>query len=92
MDKIYIDIISWSGTILSILGQVLINRKQVSAYYYWIIGCLLWGIIGIVTKNYALLTMYVIYLGLDVEGLYHWKKLAKKIRRRKVKHAKDNLN
>ncbi|HBY21156.1 MAG: hypothetical protein A2Y24_02560 [Clostridiales bacterium GWE2_32_10] len=74
MDKMYIDIISWSGTILSILGQVLINRKMISAYYFWIVGCIVWGVVGILTNNYALLAMYVVYLILDIEGIMHWRK------------------
>lgn len=68
-------IISWTATILSLLGQVLISNKKKSAFPIWIISNLLWiwvNIIGIF--NLANVAMYLVYTLLNIIGIIKWKK------------------
>ena len=70
-----IQIIYWTATIASLLGQVLINNKKKSAFYVWAISNLLWIAVNVIgTFNIANVVMYIVYTIMNVHGIYKWNK------------------
>lgn len=73
-----LDIISWLATGLSLLGQLLINKKKISAFPVWIISNLLWIVVNFLSVfNIANVAMYMIYCLMNIHGLYEWHKASK---------------
>ncbi len=69
-----IEIIKWTGVVTAVIGQVLINRKLISAYYVWIISCILMVIATYFIADWPFFSLYIVYLGLNIDGLRRWKK------------------
>ena len=64
--------ISWTATVLSVLGAFMVaNGINLLGYTCLILGSLGWGYIGIVNKDNALTTMQGIFLMANIMGLHN---------------------
>lgn len=66
-------ILTWLLTILSLIGVVLNTHQDRRCFYIWIVTNSCWAIVDFSKGIYAQATMFVLYLGLSVWGLYKWK-------------------
>lgn len=69
-----IEIMKWTGVITAVMGQVLINRKNIFAYYSWGASSILMIIATFMDKDWPFFVLYSIYLCLNIEGLIKWSK------------------
>ncbi len=67
-------LIEWLATILSVIGVIFIARKNIIGFYIWIVSNFLWIYFGIVKESYGIITLFTIYLGTSIYGIYKWKK------------------
>lgn len=69
--------VSIVALVLSLLGNLLLNFKKVKlGYLTWIISNFMWVFIGLnsTEKNCPQIIMYVIYIVLNIHGIYKWRK------------------
>ena len=65
-------IIAWLGTITSILGAfILAFRYMVLGYISFTIGSFAWFIVGLRTKDHAMITLNLAFLVADFIGLWN---------------------
>lgn len=70
-------IVSTIALMLSIAGNVFLNKKKVKiGYSVWIASNLLWVIVGLTAtdRNIPQILMYVLYTILNIHGIYNWRK------------------
>jgi len=71
-------ILSWLATVLSLGGQVLINKKKKAAFPVWIASNLTWILVNFLTTfNLANVVMYAVYSLMNIHGLIEWTKKEK---------------
>lgn len=61
---------------LSLAGNVLINFKKKIGYIIWITSNVAWIAVNLISvqPNYPQIIMYLIYIGLNVQGYMYWRK------------------
>ena len=70
-----IDILSFLAMTLSLLGNVLLIKKNKLVFPLWIIANLLWIVINVFTMfNLCQVIMFTVYVILAIIGWYNWKK------------------
>jgi len=67
-------IISIIATVLSITGNIFVNRKNRIGFIIWNIANVLWVYIAWVSRNYPQALMFLTYSFLNLEGWMKWKK------------------
>ena len=70
-------IVSTVALMLSVAGNVFLNKKKVKiGYSVWIVSNLLWTIVGLTAtdRNIPQILMYVLYTILNIHGIYNWRK------------------
>lgn len=68
-------IVSTIALMLSVAGNVFLNKKKVKiGYSVWIVSNLLWVIVGLTAtdRNIPQILMYVLYTILNIHGIYNW--------------------
>ena len=61
--------------VFSIIGNLLVNYKKKIGFIIWIISNVFWVAINILgTPNYPQIIMYLIYVGLNIQGYVNWSK------------------
>jgi len=66
--------IGWILSGLSITGAIFCIFKSPWAWIIWLVGNTGWFLIKIIEHDYAQATMWVIYQGVCLVGLYRWQK------------------
>ena len=67
-------IITWSMTLLSIIGVILNIKKKKICFVLWSITNVSWCIYDFVIGAYAQSFLFLVYLGLSIWGIFEWKK------------------
>ncbi len=70
--------VEWTGTIFNILGAILIARKNIMGYYFFIIAAILLLYISFINSLYGLVCLWVVYFGINIYALYYWRRKKKK--------------
>lgn len=68
-------IIEWAATLLSVVGAIINANKSITGFYVWSVANILWISFALKHKHYGLLVMNVIFLGINIFGIYSWGKL-----------------
>lgn len=66
--------LSWTLTLISVLGTLLIIRRRVSGFYLWTISNLGWIVIDWQAGINAQAVLFVIYLATSIYGAWEWHK------------------
>ena len=65
--------VKWFGTVCSILGAFLVATKIfLLGYLFFTAGALAWLIIGIISRDYPLGTLNLVFLCANILGLYNF--------------------
>lgn len=67
-----------SGTVLGVIGQVLLNLRYTEQWAIWIILDIIMAVLNFVLGNYSLAIMYVLWTINAIIGYVVWSKSAKK--------------
>lgn len=74
-----INIISVIALILSLVGNILINRKNKLGFYIWTLSNIVWIIVNFISiPNYPQIIMYLCYACINIDGIIKWTKDEKK--------------
>ena len=65
-------IITWSLTILSILGVILNIKKKYICFYIWGVTNASWAVVDFYKGIYAQSVLFFIYFLLALWGIYEW--------------------
>lgn len=69
------NIFSIISLILSLVGNILINRKMKLGFYIWILSNVSWIVVNFLsTPNYPQIIMYICYAFINIEGIIKWSK------------------
>ena len=60
--------------ILSISGNIFVNRKDILGLYIWLVGSFLWVCISFYSKEWQQFIMFLVYFLLNIEGIIRWRK------------------
>ena len=69
-----LDVVSWAGCILLLLGLKSIGEKNLSGFYLALFAEVLWIAWGAVTHAYALVAMSIAIVGMYVRAIVLWKR------------------
>lgn len=64
---------TWLLTALSIFGVILNTRQDRRCFYVWIVTNSCWAVTDFAKGLPAQGTMFLLYLGLSIWGLYQWR-------------------
>lgn len=65
---------SWIAAILSIIGVFLNAKKKILCWPFWIASNVLWIVYSVATAQWALLVLWVVFLGTNIYGWREWRK------------------
>ena len=65
-------IIEWAATLLSGVGAIINANKSITGFYVWSVANILWISFALKHKHWGLLVMNVIFLGINIFGIYSW--------------------
>jgi nicotinamide riboside transporter PnuC len=71
----YLEVARWSGTFIGIIAALLIaSNIEASKYGFslFVVSGILWGIVAYSIKDYALLLLQVVFVVIDIYGMYRW--------------------
>ncbi len=69
------NIFSVVSLILSLVGNILINRKMKLGFYIWILSNISWIVVNFLSiPNYPQIIMYICYAFINIEGVIKWSK------------------
>ncbi len=60
------------AAILSITGNLLVNKKRKSGFVVWTAANVLWVRVAFLTPNYPQALMFLVYSALNVMGFLEW--------------------
>lgn len=67
--------VSTIALILSLIGNILVNYKKKIGFVIWIISNVFWVVVNMLgNPNYPQIIMYLIYVGLNMQGYMNWSK------------------
>lgn len=66
-------IISIIAAILSLTGNLMVNKKNKIGFIVWILSNVLWVYVAITSKNYPQAIMFFLYSGLNIQGYMEWR-------------------
>ena len=67
--------------ILSLIGNILVNYKKKVGFIVWCISNIAWIMVNFLSEpNYPQIIMYVVYMGLNINGFWLWYKSDKQDR------------
>lgn len=67
-------IISWTTTVLCLIGTVLNVKKLKSCFAIWLVGNILWIIVDIANGMWSRAVLDIVQGGLALWGIIEWKK------------------
>ena len=69
-------VLSAMALILSVGGNILINLKKKLGFVVWMISNSIWVAVNLISIqiNWFQITMFVVFIGLNLHGLINWKK------------------
>ena len=78
MDFLY-QALSAAALILSVFGNILINKQKRIGYVVWIISNASWIIVNIVgvETNWFQTIMFAVFIALNIHGIMSWRKMGK---------------
>ena len=66
-------ILSIIALAFSIIGNLLVNYKKKMGFIIWTVSNVFWIVINILgSPNYPQIIMYLIYVGLNLQGYKNW--------------------
>lgn len=71
---------TWLLTALSIVGVILNTRQDRRCFYIWIVTNSCWSALDFAKGLPAQGTMFLLYLGLSIWGLFQWRNKARAAR------------
>lgn len=70
--------VSALALIFSVVGNLLVNIKKRYGFLVWIISNIIWIAVNVMgVPNYPQITMYALYIGMNVHGFLYWKRTDK---------------
>lgn len=69
-----INILQWFAIVLSLLGNYLINKKNIFGFIVWIISNIIWIVGAIYANQPQQAVLFMSYIILCFHGLYQWGK------------------
>lgn len=66
--------ITWFLTAISLIGTVFNIKKNISCFYIWLVGDILWFIFDLTAGTYGRSTLDFVQVILAVWGIYSWRK------------------
>ena len=66
--------LDWIGVVLNVWGVYLNAKKNIWCWFLWIIGNGVWIVYWWPKREWAVITITVIYLGMNFYGYREWKK------------------
>ena len=67
-----------TGTVLGVIGQILLNLRYTEQWWIWIILDIVMAILNIIIGQYAMGAMYILWTTNAIIGLIIWLKSVKK--------------
>lgn len=70
-----LSILRWVGTIMGVLGAVLVaSNTEVSKYGFlaFLVSAILWATVAQIIKDRALLSLQITFMCVDLFGIYRW--------------------
>lgn len=64
--------IEWIAVFLSIAGNLLVINKRVEGFVSWSIANIMWIYIGVTTQLWGMTTLFTVYLGISIYGMFAW--------------------
>lgn len=73
------DFLSIVACVFSVLGKISVNHKWKANFVFFILGYIAWITWSITTVlNVPMITMYIIYTALSIDGWFKWKRMEEK--------------
>ncbi len=66
--------LTWFLTLISLTGTVLNVRKNISCFYVWLIGDILWCIFDLKSGTYGRALLDFVQVILAICGIFSWRK------------------
>lgn len=66
--------IAWIALALSLVGNLLINYKNILGIYVWIISNILWIIVAVNDVDQQKIILFSTYIAFNIHGLIKWSK------------------
>ncbi len=66
--------LTWFLTLISLTGTVLNVCKNISCFYVWLIGDILWCIFDLKSKTYGRALLDFVQVILAICGIFSWRK------------------
>lgn len=64
--------------IFSLVGNILVNFKKKLGFIIWTVSNVFWIVVNFIgDMNYPQVIMYLVYVGLNVQGFVNWSKKVK---------------
>ena len=64
--------------IFSLVGNILVNFKKKLGFIIWTVSNVFWIVVNFIGEmNYPQVVMYLVYVGLNVQGFVNWSKKVK---------------
>jgi len=65
-------LLEWSATALSVIGAIMNANQLIQGFYVWSVANILWMIFSVRYKHYGLLAMNIIFLCINIWGIFTW--------------------
>lgn len=67
-------LICWFGSFMALIGTLLNTWKQQECFIFWLVSNSIMVFQSYSTESWNMVLLFMVYLGLAVYGLYHWRK------------------
>lgn len=68
-----IELISWAGNVLLVIGLYLIGQKKRSAFIFYGLGCLAWLLYGFFPLQLSLVVIEIIFVVVSIKNFIKWR-------------------
>lgn len=82
-------ILEWTGSVLGLVGAILLTKKQKFGFIIFSVFNLLWFSLGIYRNEYGMAFLMMAYLVVNLYGYVKW---AREARRDAVSEVRGDLN
>ena len=71
--NVFCQILSAAALVLSLSGNVLINRRVKSGFIVWMASNVAWIVVNVLEKpNWYMIAMFVVYILFNLHGWLNW--------------------
>ena len=74
MDELTIKYLSWVALAFSMVGAVLINKKNIFGFGCWICANTAWIVVAVGKEIPAQVVLWCVFLALNFHGIYNWRR------------------